>query len=294
MELPYIFVIDWDGTIAGKVDFQSQQFSLYKHLQKNGYKIKRTNPIPAAFYPGKKLIRPGLSYFMAKMKAMYGNVYFFIYTGSEKSWANQEIYWVEKTHNIKFERPIFVRNDCTVDTSGNIRKSITKIFPRILKAISKHHTAGLELSHSQKMEIMKHRIMIIDNNQVYNDNVNKLLVCPDYGYTVFENLLHGIPASAKNNPEIQKILFGYINQGILCPLSKDVDDPMKALSKQYQWLAAKCESITKLNEIYQHDDFWIHLSNILIKNNIRLFTDTIIEKLGKAVWKHAAKTNTAS
>ena len=35
---PYIFILDWDGTIAGKVDYQSNQFVLHNAIRKYGFK----------------------------------------------------------------------------------------------------------------------------------------------------------------------------------------------------------------------------------------------------------------
>ena len=285
-ELPYVFILDWDGTIAGRVDFQSQQFTLYNHLKKHGFKVQRTNPIPPAFYPKAKLIRPGFASFIKNMRDFLSpsEVYFFVYTGSEKTWAHQEIAWMEKTHGVSLARPIFVRDDCTVDAGGNTRKNIAKVFPRIMRTISK--SSGRTLSSADRIEILEKRTMIIDNNAVYSDRSDKLLLCPDYNYAVFENLLHGIPAEARNHPDIQKVIFSFVNQGVLCPLPNEIDDGMHALTKQYSWLAAKCKALTEQNQVYKHDDFWTYLSKLIAKNNIRVFSAKMIKKMQDATWKH--------
>lgn len=287
MALPYIFVLDWDGTIAGKVDFQSQQFTLHNALRKLGFKVQRTNPIPAAFYPNSKLIRPGFQQFIKHMRHFLApsEVYFFVYTGSERTWAQQEIAWVEKTHGIQFQRPLFTRDNCTVEPGGAYRKSLGSIFPKIIRSISKNRT----FSPAEKHTILDKHTIIIDNNAVYNDMTDKLLLCPDYDYAVFENLLHGLPAEAKNHPDVQKIIFSFVNSGALCPLSKDNDDPMWALARQYGWLAAKCKAIIDVNMKYESDDFWAYLSRIIIKNNIKQFTPLVISKMQDAVWKHVNK-----
>ena len=49
--------------------------------------------------------------------------------------------------------------------------------------------------------------VIIDNNAVYTDRMDRLLLCPDYNYAVFENLLHGIPMNARKHPVIQQQLL---------------------------------------------------------------------------------------
>lgn len=293
MTLPYIFVCDWDGTIAGRVDFQSQQFILHNALKQSGFKPIKQNKIPPAFYPNAKLIRPGITSFIKAMQELYDNkAYFFIYTGSEKTWAMQEVAWVEETHGIKFMRPIFTRDDCIVDSHGNVRKSLNKIMPRMLRVVAPNIPAR------ERAVIIQNNVMIIDNNSVYLDNTDKLLLCPDYGYMFFENLLHGIPAEARKHPNIDRYILGFINQGLLCPhldtrrVRKDKDkhkeppmDGMKQLAKQYKWLALKCKTISEMNEKYSRDQFWYQLRKLIVENNIRTYSPTIVINLQNTIWK---------
>ena len=281
--LPYIFILDWDGTIAGKVDFQSNQFSLHNSMKKHGFKPIKQHPIPPAFYPNAKLIRPGFASFIKTIKKVYPDAQFFIYTSSVKQWAHQEIMWTEKTHDIVFNRPIFTRDDCTVDVVGNSRKSIARIFPRIMKSLAKDYP----LTAAQRQHVLDHQLIIIDNKAVYTDRIDRLLLCPDYNYAVFENLLHGIPMNARKHPVIQQQLLTLINNGYLCFMPNEEEDGMRALSKQYEWLAAKCKAISSVNASYEHDDFWKFLKQAIIQNQIKVFTSSIIRQLQDAVWKNA-------
>jgi len=281
--LPYIFIFDWDGTIAGRVDFQSNQYSLHNTLKKHGFKPVKQHPIPPAFYPNAKLIRPGFAAFVKTMKKVYPDAVFFIYTASEKQWANQEIMWTEKTHDLHFNRPLFTREDCSVDAVGNNRKSIARVFPRIMKSISKEYP----LTSAQRQHVLEHQLIVIDNNAVYTDRTDKLLLCPDYNYAVFENLLHGIPTDARKHPVIQQQLLTLINNGYLCFMPNDVEDGMRALSKQYQWLAAKCKTISDINASYEHDDFWKFLKQAIAQNQIKVFSPSVIRQLQDAAWKNA-------
>lgn len=287
--LPYIFIFDWDGTIAGNVDFQVQQFLLQNALKKQGFKPLRQHVIPPAFYPNAKLIRPGFASFLKGMKKIYPEVYFFVYTASEKTWAHQEIAWVEKTHGIKFMRPIFTRPDCVIDSSGNYRKSIAKTFPRMLKAITK--ATHRVFTSKERMDILEQRTMIIDNNAVYTDRPDKMLLCPDYHYSVFENLLHGIPAEARSHPVVQQSILGLVNQGYLCPLPGPQEDAMKSLARQYEWLAVKCKNISNENNVYEVDDFWPYLKKLIVQNHLKTFSVSVIKQLQDAVWKHMKKSN---
>jgi hypothetical protein len=294
---PHIFVIDWDGTIAGQVDYQSQYYGVLSMLRKHRFKPNVTNIVPHAFSPKAKL---------------YGEVYFFVYTASEKRWAHQEIAWVEKLHDIKFDRPIFTRGDCSVEAGGNLRKSLAKVFPRMMAYISKrriraHGDLAQPLTSEQRITILKNYTMVIDNNAVYSDHTDKLLLCPDYGYSVFENLLNVIPKEARDHPAIQQLIYSLINSGYVCGVgharphkhADDVykhsndgaqdhgDDGMRELTRQYHWLTEKCKTICRSNDAYMDDDFWKYLKKVIVKNNIQVFTPSIVKQLQEGAWKRS-------
>ena len=285
--LPLIFIIDIDGTMVGNVEFQVQQYSLHNSLKKHGFKANKQHEIPPAFYPNAKLVRPGFGSFIKTLQKFYNdNVYFFVYTASEAVWANTEINWIEKTHGIKLQRPIFTRKDCVVDSAGTYRKTISRIFPRILRIISKNK----KLSNKEKQDILENNLLIIDNNAVYTDRGDKLLLCPDYNYAVFENLLHGFPQESRSHPEIQNIIYTLVNQGLLCSISDPNDDSMRVLAKQYSWLATKCKALIDLNVSYENDEFWKHLRRLITENNLRSFTTPVIKQIQEAIWKRHKKS----
>lgn len=270
--------------MIGNVEFQVQQYNLHNHLKKHGFKVNKQHEIPPAYYPNAKLVRPGFGQFLKSMKKYFNdNVYFFVYTASENTWANLEISWIEKTHGIKFHRPIFTRKDCIIDSAGTYRKTIGRIFPRILRIISKNK----KYSQKEKDHIVENNLLIIDNNAVYTDRGDKLLLCPDYNYSVFENLLHGIPPDARNHSEIQKVIYTLVNEGLLCSLSAPTDDSMRVLAKQYSWLAAKCKALIDINAAYENDEFWKHLRRLIMENRLRSFSTSVIQQLQNAVWKRA-------
>lgn len=289
--LPIVFILDWDGTIAGRVDFQSQAYSLAQSLRKNGFKPKPLPSLLQSFSPKSKLIRPGLLSFMQAMKSFYHQheVFFFIYTASEKTWANYEINLVEKQFGIKFMRPIFTRDDCIVDQGGQYKKSLGKVFPRICRAISKTRP----LTPPEKMYIIENNLIIIDNNAVYTDRPDKLLLCPDYDYVVFENLLDMIPDESKNHPLVMQSILSLVNSGHLCPLpNSHSSDFMKDITHTYGWLASRCKSIVNSNKVYENDDFWKHLRKLILQNGLYKFTPSIIKQLQDAIWKRLKNKKT--
>lgn len=281
--LPIVFVLDWDGTIAGKVEFQSQAFSLAQSLKKQGIRPKPLPSVLQSFSPKSKLIRPGLASFMHAMEKFYQSqdVYFFIYTASEKSWATYEINLVEKQFGIRFMRPIFTREDCVVDQGGQYRKSLTKVFPRICRALAKTRA----LSTNEKTYLLENNLILIDNNAVYTDRPDKLLLCPDYDYAVFENLADIIPDDAQHHPIVNQLVLSLVNSGHLCPMPRQSSDFMKEITHTYSWLATRCKDIMNANKLYENDDFWKHLRKLIIQNGLRKFTPSIIKQLQEATWR---------
>lgn len=288
--LPLIVVLDWDGTIAGRVDFQSQRFAMQQHYKKFGMKGKVDAKVPKAFQSDSMLIRPGFSKFIHDLTEFYGgNIHFFVYTASERTWANKEIQWVEKAHGIKFQRPIFTRDDCTTDSTGSYRKSIQHIYPRMLRSIGKS-----QLSRMYKDEILKNRLLIIDNNAVYTDTQDHLLICPHYNYMVFENLLEDIPVAILKHPQMVQYIYNLVNLGLVCPFYGGKLDINQQMYKKYEWLALKCKHIAEENKVYSKDVFFKYLKKLIMQNGLKVFTPNVVKQLQQAVWKKAQETEANS
>lgn len=283
--LPYIVILDWDGTIAGKVDYQCMRHTLKECYKEYNIKYTKNNKIPIAFYPESNLIRKDFIGFIKDLTIHYdNNIYFFIYTASEKLWANTEIKWVEQTHGITFQRPIFTRDDC-INYAGSYKKSIEKIFPRILRSIK------VPLTKQQKTEVLNKHILIIDNNHVYVDMQEKVLLCPDYDFMVFENIYEDLESYSFNIPYINNFIVSLIKDGLMCPLFPSQSDINYLTYKRYNWLVSKCKEVTESNKKYINDYFFKKLKKLIIKNNIRYFTPNIIKQLHTVLWK-TSKSNT--
>lgn len=276
--LPLIVVLDWDGTIAGNVEYQANKHFLNSLLKKRGYKAKDDgNKISKAFIPNQKLIRNGFSDFINNLTNIYNsNVYFFIYTASEATWANKEIKWVEESHNLKFQRPIFTRNDCLKDYNGIYRKSLNNIFPRIIRCINKNRLE--KLTKYEKQKLFDNNILIIDNSLVFDDNQNKLLVCPDYNYTIFEDILEDFPLNSLKNVKINNYVSNLINNDKVYPIAKH-NNINKELFEKYNWMSKKINSIIQQNKNYSNDKFFPYLTKLIIRNKITDFKPKIIKGL---------------
>lgn len=281
-ELPLIVILDWDNTIAGNVEYQAGKHYLNSLLKKYNYNVKESiNQIPKPFLPNQKLIRPGFSYFIETLSQFYNNnIYFFIYTASEPGWANKEIKWVEQSHKIQFQRPIFTRNDCKRDDNGIYNKSLINIFPRIIRTINRNRIN--KLSKQDKQDIFNRNILIIDNNDVYNDYRNKLLLCPDYNYTIFENIIEDLPDYALKNMHINNCVSNLINNNKVYPIVK-YNNINRILYEKYSWMSKKINSIIMYNKKYLKDNFFPHLTKLIVKNNLSNFNPKIINSIQKII-----------
>lgn len=243
----YVFIIDLDETIIGNCIYQSQLWNIARAYNSNVNKLL----LPYYKEPS-KLLRPFFIYFIKKMQELYGdNVYFYIYTASTYEWANTEIKLIEKANNIKFNRPIFTRNDCIKPKKSSFWiKSIDKIKSRI--------------------KIKNADYIIIDDSNVYSDNNNLQLFCRPYQYKAFCNISSHIPI--KTIPDFCK--------GLICPfiISNDEIDDITNI-KMYKWLYKKCKKIEISNNKYKNDKFWLHLANVIEKNKITDFTEDVIKQL---------------
>ena len=199
------------------------------------------------------------------MREQFQNCNFYIYTASEKKWAEKEISIIEKSLNIKFSRPIFTRNDCLLikseDGSNLLKKSVENI--------------------KKKIRVKNPEILIIDDNNVYIDNNDKLILCKSYNYKSFCNYWDYIPIDKITN----KIFIDYLNKLIsnktLSP--KNNYSNMKQMTQTYKWLYNNCLSINEDNKQYKNDDFWLKITKLIIDNKIRSFNDITTTFINKSL-----------
>ena len=275
----YLFILDLDGTVLGDVRFQVAKYSLHQSLRRHGFRPAASGPVPHAFHQDMHLIRPGFGNWMKSMKKRFPDSHFFVYTASEKAWAKVEVPWIEKSLGVQFSRPIFTRDDCLADPSVfNYRKSLTRILPKIWKSVGKKLTAA------EKATILQTRTMIVDNTSVFVDHTDHLLLCPDYAYTVFEDVLDGVPPALHD----ATMVLALMNQGLVCPNAHNKADPVKGLAHRYQWLAKRCHAVTHENQSHVNDQFWRALRKLIAAHNVVQFTGTTVKALQERVWSAVA------
>jgi hypothetical protein len=264
-----IFILDLDGTIIGDCTYQCDIYNIENIMKKNSIK-KSSNLLLKCYKKKSKLIRPYFLYFMNKMKSKFPNSVFYVYTASEKTWANKEIQLIEKTHDFKFNRPLFTREDCILGSDNSYKKSVKKILPKIFKSI-------------KNKNISANNILVIDNNKIFIDYTDNLLVCPTYDYVLFDNLWNNIPRESLKLKEVNSIIKHLISQNKMCHICHHYENNMKQLEIIYEWLYLKHKKINSENTKYEKDKFWKLLTNMIVKNNITSFNKHNVNFLQKKI-----------
>jgi hypothetical protein len=267
-----VILIDLDGTIIGDISPQIMSFELSKGLKSLCSKYT-FDLVDFRDKLSKGIIRPGFDTFIKTIKQHFGNVEFFIYTASEKSWAEFIIKQIETVIGFKFNRPIFSRDHCMQNDSREYRKSTSYIKKQLQRCLHKKYN-----KHSAVQSIL-----IIDNNNVYSHNDQKhILLCPSYNYRIPENIVLGIKQKCyeEHYHKIHNVLKRYI-QTSFTP-SKDF---ILFQREFYTYYVYYLNAIVKSNGKYAKDTFWTLLKNLIVTENIRVFNESNVRLLNKYVRK---------
>lgn len=262
---PLIFVIDIDGCLIGNITPQIMLYELITELKANNVKI---NMNMSHFNTKLKscIIRPYFATFINNIKQHHPTAEFFIYTASQNKWANFLIKQVEKVLNIKFNRPLFTRNECVI-IDNECKKDLNIIKPTIYKALKKKY-GNITIQN---------RILMIDNTNVFNKlDQQSLLLCPTYSNYTVENIPIVINEELynKNLSIINSVIHRYIN---MTYLPKNYLEFQELFYRYYVDQINSCKNTT--------DRFWYNLTKLIIKKNIRYFGPKTVSYIQKKMDK---------
>ena len=265
---PVVFILDLDGTIIGDCAYQVIIHNIEDVARQNKIKTNSKDMLVNCYNESSKLIRPYFKHFINTMKTHFSNSQFYIYTASEKSWANKEISMIEKTHGFKFNRPLFTREDCIVDSYGMYKKSVKKILPRIVKA-------------NKNGNISSENILVIDNNKVFIDFNKNMIECPTYNYTHFCDIWEKIDKNDTLDTSLSRMVSNLVLTNKACKYSncKNTDD--KKIELKHKWMYKKYKKLNKMNKPFEKDVFWKRLANAIVDKNVKSFDRNSVEMLRK-------------
>lgn len=260
LTIPLVVLLDIDGTLIGDITPQVIMYEL-KQRAKLPYNNKL---LQEKLRNG--IIRPNFKLFFNDLRAH--GIEFFIYTSSEKKWAEHIVKQIELSSDVKFNRPIFARNYCHV-VNGDYKKSISAVKPAIIKTLKKKYD-GIN-SNS-----LKNMIMAIDNNTVYEGGDKKnLLLCDTYNYSIPENLPLTINKNVfeKNHSTVMNILLAYF------PKLKVTSNYMKFEKQFYTEYVNTLSNTLKEKQHSVYDILFKTIRNFIIGKNISTFNENVVQYL---------------
>ena len=267
---PLIFILDLDGTIIGDCIYQTIIQNIENVAKKNKIRTTLNKQLQESYQPQSKLIRPFFESFITNIRSHFPNSQFYIYTASEKEWATKEINLIEKTHNLKLNRPIFSRNDCILDSSGQYKKSVNKILPMIQK-------------NNKNNIIDQSNIIIIDNNDVFIDYNSNFILCPSYNSIHFCDAWIDLKVDSLNNSNLKDTIDKYIYTNKICQYDSTSKYCDEINELRHKWYYKKLKKINSINKKYKNDRFWKKLTNIIIEKKISRFDKQSIEFIKKCL-----------
>lgn len=272
-EKPIVFIIDIDGTMIGDIRPQLMLYELHLALKHANKKINMLNI--KDFEDKLKnggIVRPYFTKFLKKMKDYLPNVEFFVYTASETVWAKFLINHIEKALGIKFNRPIFTREDCFYDNQ-NIKKSLCTITPVVLKHLKKKY------GHLKRGDL-ENRLLMIDNTSgVFDERDKKYVIhCESYDYTHPENIYITRILYDKYSDIINSVLGKYMN----------LSNVKNYMNFQHVFYTYYVNNLTKLyghNQRQIKDHYFLTLLTIILDKNIKQFSPETISYLERKTKK---------
>lgn len=257
---PLVILLDIDGTLIGDISPQVVMYELKKRI-KLPYNSKNLHD-----QLNNGIIRPNFKAFFDDLKG-YG-VEFFIYTASEKRWAENIVKNIEATTGVKFNRPLFTRNNCHL-VNGEYKKSISHVLPSVLKCLKKKYN---NLTASS----LKNMVMAIDNNNVYNSNERKnLVLCDTYNYSTPENIPSYVNKALfdQHSSPIMSVVASYY------PNMKYTSNYMKFERQYYMHYVQMLDKSLKLKSTISLDPLFKTIRNFIINKNITSFNEKVVQYL---------------
>jgi len=276
--IPNILILDLDNTIIGSSIYHSDYLELKEFLlnlaarKKIKMKVEDFNKLKNKSLKYDDILRPYFVEFINYCNKNIPNLEIFIYSAGTLDYVTKYIDYIEKNHNLKFNRPIFSRNQTLTESNAekveiDFKKSLNLIVSKIISKLSLKYN---DLKKTGVQEIFDNYLMFIDNRpDVLVDNEENQLVCYDYNFKSLIEINKLIPDYLYNNKIINKFLHNYINEQkkdkIIYEYSEN-DNKYQYKEKYYAWLSNKYRVFQKELLKKTKDDFYSKLICALSKN----------------------------
>jgi hypothetical protein len=249
--LPYVIVLDLDGTIVGDVSSHINEWVIMKCLRTGSSAITFNKNMRSSLQSG--LLRPYFADFMNSVYSVHG-IEVFVYTASTSDWAPVVIANVESVVGKKFNRPIFTRDHCITSPDHGTTKSLQRITPAIFNKLKRKY------ADLRSVQDLNQRILMIDNTDVLAERW-AWLPCPTYDYVSnYDILKHVDNAALRTN--FACIARELQQQGALSRGNAQTYDMFMAA--YYSKVARSLAANAVKNQRERQDVFWSRCVQILV------------------------------
>jgi hypothetical protein len=181
--LPFVLVLDLDGTIVGDVSDHIVEWIVLQTVRDKAAGAQRMHAFNRTFRSCLMagLLRPYFGEFMSAVASHHG-IEVFVYTASTKDWAPVVIHNVEQCTGVRFQRPLFTRDHCL---PGPVPKSLQSIKPLVFRTLKKKY---VRLSSPTDLD---GRMVMIDNTDVLAERTS-WIPCPTYDFVSNYDVLKNV------------------------------------------------------------------------------------------------------
>lgn len=253
LKLPYVFVIDIDGTLIGDVMYHVSEWEILSQYNNKQLRTFR-NELVEHLRSG--LLRPHFTDFISQFRS---TCEFYIYTASDDKWAQFLVPCIEAACGVKFARPIFSRRHCIVDGS-NTKKSLSRVSGLVFSRLKvKYGFKSIGQVYQQ--------MMLIDNNKVLVDKESKKgVLCSSYTYMQPYDVLRNLHTIIFNS-NAYRILTILARYGVVQSSHvRSNANAIQLLAIYHSSLAGNLMRYSKELSYYdteKKDKFWAKLSGIV-------------------------------
>jgi len=270
-ELPVIFVFDMDKTLIGDVEhLWSYNYLLdfikdsCRHKRLVGPECKINTKLWVADNIPETILRPHLKESLHEIKNIFPTAEFFVFSLGVKEYVHNVIPYIEKQTGIKFNRPLFTREDSSLTPENNYLKDINGYYDIIFKTLSKKYPQCKDVKYQNK--IIKERTVIIDDTNVWGDD-DRWVQCNAYTYKPVIELDKKMLEIIYKNPEIST----YIKSNRYIDTLPSVDITHKSFEEflldYHIFMSNLYRSVSDDNKIAAQDQFFISFVKAIKKRN---------------------------
>ena len=185
--LPVIFIFDLDKTLIGEshdLMFEYKDLLTFindacKHKRFSGSECKLSTNIWNKDVVSEHFFRPHVKEALHSIKNMFATAEFFVFSLGTKDYVNDIIAYLESYTGIRFNRPLFTREDSSIGDINYYMKEIKGYEEIIFKSLVRKYPKCK--SAYFKSLIMRERTIIIDDTDVWNNDI-RWIQCKPYTY----------------------------------------------------------------------------------------------------------------